>query len=149
SELIVKMDKFGIGTDATMAEHIHKIQERNYCFLNNQRRFEPKPLGIGLCNGYDNMGLNLAKPYLRANMEKDIYLICQDLKTKEEFIVSCIGEMKQIYIEVTQKAICLDIAIQSCKLIILQNDNQSSQVINNKFVTCGYCNQNMQLMEIK
>ena len=29
-ELIAVMDKNGIGTDATMAEHIKKIQDRNY-----------------------------------------------------------------------------------------------------------------------
>jgi len=31
NELIQKMDKNGIGTDATIHEHIKKIQVRGYC----------------------------------------------------------------------------------------------------------------------
>ena len=42
------MDKYGIGTDATHAEHIEKIQTRNYVSLNRDRRFFPNPLGIAL-----------------------------------------------------------------------------------------------------
>jgi DNA topoisomerase-3 len=32
SDLISKMDQNGIGTDATIHEHIKTVQERNYAF---------------------------------------------------------------------------------------------------------------------
>ena len=58
-----------LGTDATHAEHIAKIQERAYTKMNAERRFEPEKLGLGLCEGYDQMGHALSKPHLRAELE--------------------------------------------------------------------------------
>jgi DNA topoisomerase-3 len=40
-----------IGTDATHAEHIETIKERQYVRINQQNLFEPNPLGLGLCEG--------------------------------------------------------------------------------------------------
>jgi DNA topoisomerase IA len=54
-----------LGTDATHAEHISKIQERVYAKMNAERRFEPEKLGLGLCEGYDKMGHALSKPHIR------------------------------------------------------------------------------------
>ena len=39
------------GTDATMAEHISKIQERNYVTLTPERTFTPTNLGLALVDG--------------------------------------------------------------------------------------------------
>jgi DNA topoisomerase III len=103
SDLIAEMDKTGIGTDATIAQHISTIQvvallancphkppqERNYAFKNEQQRFVPTDrgpvsslpssphlaadflLGIGIIEGYNDMGYQLNKPFLRASMEQD------------------------------------------------------------------------------
>ena len=62
----------GLGTDATHAEHIAKIQERLYTKMNAERRFEPEKLGLGLCEGYDKMGHALSKPHLRAELENQL-----------------------------------------------------------------------------
>lgn len=54
------------GTDATIAEHIKKIQEREYVTkLGNY--FHPSTLGIALVLGYDEIGFekSLSKPFLR------------------------------------------------------------------------------------
>ncbi len=72
ADLIALMEKHGIGTDATHAEHIAKIQERLYTKMNPDRRFEPEKLGLGLCEGYDKMGHALSKPYLRAELENQL-----------------------------------------------------------------------------
>jgi DNA topoisomerase-3 len=61
-----------LGTDATHAEHIAKIQERLYTKMNSERRFEPEKLGLGLCEGYDKMGHELSKPHLRAGLENQL-----------------------------------------------------------------------------
>lgn len=44
-DLLALMDANGIGTDATMAEHISKIQERDYCFTQPARGRGPAPAG--------------------------------------------------------------------------------------------------------
>jgi DNA topoisomerase-3 len=49
-DLIGLMDKHGIGTDATIAEHIAKIQERQYVLVENAL-FRPTTLGEALVAG--------------------------------------------------------------------------------------------------
>lgn len=67
SDLIAKMDSHGIGTDATIAEHIKTILKREYAEkVNNQTQFKPTTLGLALVLSYEHMGLDLAKPALRA-----------------------------------------------------------------------------------
>lgn len=50
ADLITLMEKHGIGTDATHAEHIEKIQERNYAGVQDNK-FLPGKLGMGLVEG--------------------------------------------------------------------------------------------------
>lgn len=72
ADLIALMEKHGIGTDATHAEHIETIKERNYVSLDNQSHFIPAQLGLGLVEGYDSMGYQMGKPHLRAALELDL-----------------------------------------------------------------------------
>lgn len=74
ADLIALMDKHGIGTDATHAEHIETIKTRQYVGLKDQKYFIPGKLGIGLVMGYDSMGFNMSKPHLRAGLENDLKL---------------------------------------------------------------------------
>ena len=59
------------GTDATHAEHIETIKERNYVTF-EQNRFLPAEIGLGLVEGYDSMGYAMSKPDLRARLEDDL-----------------------------------------------------------------------------
>jgi DNA topoisomerase IA len=52
-ELISLMDRNGIGTDATIAQHISTIQDRAYATKNAQQKFVPTKLGIALVEGYN------------------------------------------------------------------------------------------------
>lgn len=74
ADLISLMDKYGIGTDATHAEHIDTIKSRQYVGLVDGKHLIPGKLGIGLVMGYDNMGFQMSKPDLRADLEKDLTL---------------------------------------------------------------------------
>lgn len=78
SDLIGTMDKNGIGTDATIHEHIKKIIERNYVKKQRDSRFVPTILGLSIVQGYDQIGLeySLTKPKIRAKMEADLNKIC-------------------------------------------------------------------------
>ena len=64
--------KWSLGTDATHAEHIETIKEREYVKVRQDNRFEPTHLGLGLVEGYDLMGYAMSKPTLRANLEEDL-----------------------------------------------------------------------------
>ena len=54
------MEKHGIGTDATHAEHIEKIQDRSYVAIQDSK-FLPGKLGMGLVEGmtYDLWPISL------------------------------------------------------------------------------------------
>jgi DNA topoisomerase III len=71
SDLIAKMDQNGIGTDATIHEHIKTVQERGYA-MKQGIYILPCQLGVSLVSTYQRIGIDLYKPYLRAKMELDM-----------------------------------------------------------------------------
>uniref|UniRef100_A0A1I8AWP4 DNA topoisomerase n=1 Tax=Meloidogyne hapla TaxID=6305 RepID=A0A1I8AWP4_MELHA len=79
ADLIALMDKKGIGTDATHAEHIETIKKRWYIIQRPDRRFEPTKLGISLVDAYEKMEhtYKLSRPDLRAILEADLEKICR------------------------------------------------------------------------
>lgn len=116
AELLAHMDKEGIGTDATMHEHIRTIQDRGYCYLDNQRFFIPTNLGIALVLGlgsYEPLGFHLAKPTLRADMERDMALISQGQLSRPDFIARYSTRMRQILVAISDNPHPLDTEIYS------------------------------------
>lgn len=105
------MDKFSIGTDATMHEHIENIQKRNYVIKNSKSLFIPTNLGIALVQSYKkfkDIGIDLTDPSLRAKMEKDMSLVASGVKQKNEIIRNYIDIMKYIYQEIYNRIDVLD-----------------------------------------
>lgn len=117
-ELIGLMDANGIGTDATMAEHISKIKQREYVATrprrgggrNSVREFVPTQLGVALVEGFDNvvMGLpespSLSKPFLRKEMEFRMREICAGTKTKREVVNESLEMYREVFVH-TQRRI--------------------------------------------
>lgn len=58
------MDEQGIGTDATIHEHIQKIQNRLYALKDEKGYFSPTEAGIDLIEAYKHIGIELYKPFL-------------------------------------------------------------------------------------
>lgn len=87
ADLITLMDNSGIGTDATIHEHIKTILTREYV-TKEQGFFYPTTLGMALVMGYEKLDfeIKLSKPELRAMMESNMKLICEGRKTKDEVI---------------------------------------------------------------
>lgn len=71
SDLISKMDTLGIGTDATIHEHIKTVQDRGYAFKQGIYIL-PHQLGYALVETYHRIGLTLHKPDIRSQMESDM-----------------------------------------------------------------------------
>ncbi|XP_053675824.1 DNA topoisomerase 3-alpha [Anopheles nili] len=110
ADLIALMEKHGIGTDATHAEHINTIKERGY--IGERERFlVPGTLGMGLVDGYEMMELRLAHPELRAGLEADLKLICDGRKNPSDVLADQIAKYKEVYRIMSQKARALDRAM--------------------------------------
>ncbi|XP_042770377.1 DNA topoisomerase 3-alpha isoform X2 [Panthera leo] len=111
ADLIALMEKHGIGTDATHAEHIETIKARMYVGLTPDKRFLPGHLGMGLVEGYDSMGYEMSKPNLRAELEADLKLICEGKKDKLVVLRQQVQKYKQVFVEAVAKAKKLDEAL--------------------------------------
>ncbi|XP_007425112.1 DNA topoisomerase 3-alpha isoform X1 [Python bivittatus] len=111
ADLISLMEKHGIGTDATHAEHIETIKSRMYVGLTPDQRFLPGHLGMGLVEGYDSMGYEMSKPDLRAELENDLKLMCEGKKDKSVVLREQIQKYKQVFVAAVEKAKKLDEAL--------------------------------------
>lgn len=123
------MDANGIGTDATMAEHIAKIKEREYVLTqprgggggegggrggragggNAVQQFIPTTLGVALIEGYDNIGLetSLGKPFLRKEMELKMKAICAGTKSRNDFVQETLEQYRGVFVRTQQQVAVL------------------------------------------
>ncbi|XP_078164246.1 topoisomerase 3alpha isoform X2 [Carex rostrata] len=109
ADLLSCMDKAGIGTDATMHDHIKKLLDRFYATKDANTRFSPTNLGEALVMGYDDMGYELWKPYLRSMMEADMRAVSMGTKTKSQVLEACLQQMKACFLDAkVNKAKLLD-----------------------------------------
>ena len=120
SDLITLMDKNGIGTDATHAEHIEKIKERTYVGLKNNRYFIPSMLGLALVFGYTKMNHSLLQkfsaPNMRSNLEKSLVDIVEGRRTKEEVL----REQLVVYQKAFEKADEMNFMLKSSLRFYMQ-----------------------------
>lgn len=95
TELITTMDKNGIGTDATIHEHIKRVVDRGYAEMISGR-FKPTGLGIGLVLSYDKLGMDvsLTQPAIRARTESSLQQICDGLSA---------GQVLGLYIDIYKR----------------------------------------------
>ncbi|KAJ0623453.1 putative DNA topoisomerase transcription factor interactor and regulator CCHC(Zn) family [Helianthus annuus] len=98
SDLLDCMDKAGIGTDATMHDHIKKLTDRFYA-IKEGSHFKPTNLGEALVMGYDDMGYELWKPYLRSMMEEDMKAVSIGNKRKDDVLATCLQQMKACFLD--------------------------------------------------
>lgn len=151
ADLIALMEKHGIGTDATHAEHINTIKERGYIGEAEGRFLVPGTLGMGLVEGYEAMELTLAQPELRAGLEADLKLICEGRKDPKVVLAEQIQKYKEAYRVITQKARALDQAM-SQRLNEAPKDaptNQFASTGNNPLQEVCKCPKCSQMMALK
>nr|XP_027214117.1 DNA topoisomerase 3-alpha-like [Penaeus vannamei] len=110
ADLIALMEKHGIGTDATHAEHIETIKSRMYVGLQDLR-FVPGQLGMGLVEGYDSMGFQMSKPNLRSELEADLKRICDGVKDPKVVLQEQVLKYRQVFEEAMRQAEKIDTAL--------------------------------------
>ncbi|KAG5362777.1 DNA topoisomerase 3 [Yarrowia sp. B02] len=109
-ELLALMDMNGIGTDATMAEHIGTIVQREYVFRCNAQgqeatgrakaeHFAPTPLGQALVEGYDSIGLDrsLTKPFIRRDFETQLGQVAKGEASKDTVVEASLRSFKDMF----------------------------------------------------
>ncbi|TRY65801.1 hypothetical protein DNTS_024082 [Danionella cerebrum] len=96
ADLISLMEKHGIGTDATHAEHIETIKSRMYVGLTSDQRFLPGELGMGL---------------VEAELEADLKLVSDGQMDKAAVLRHHLAKYKAVFLESVRKAKKLDEAL--------------------------------------
>ncbi|XP_067912202.1 DNA topoisomerase 3-alpha isoform X1 [Heterodontus francisci] len=147
ADLISLMEKHGIGTDATHAEHIETIKSRMYVGLTPDQRFLPGELGMGLVEGYDSMGYEMSKPDLRAELEADLKLVCEGKKDKFSVLHQQVQKYKQVFIEAVTKAKKLDEALSHYfgEVTEITQSEESFMEISEPVRKCPQCGRDMLL----
>ncbi|CAD8174816.1 unnamed protein product [Paramecium octaurelia] len=102
AELIGLMDKNGIGTDATIHEHINTIQDREYATKRGQI-IKPTKIGLALVESYEILGFTLHQPFLRAVMEQRMNEVALGKKEKSQIVQATINEMTIILKQLQEK----------------------------------------------
>lgn len=95
--LISAMDENGIGTDATIAQHIKTLVDRQYVKRVGQS-MEPTLLGMALAAAYDALGLSsLLQPQLRAQMEAAMGDVAAGSATREDVVNASVFFYREVF----------------------------------------------------
>eukprot|EP00796_Vickermania_ingenoplastis_P008222 gene8222-5745_t len=95
--LISVMDENGIGTDATIAQHIKTLIDRQYVQRVGQSMV-PLPLGMALAAAYEVLGLaSLLQPQLRAQMEAAMGDITVGKASKGDVVQAAVGFYREVF----------------------------------------------------
>jgi DNA topoisomerase-3 len=125
------MDANGIGTDATMAEHIAKIKDREYVATRPRggggargvHEFIPTRLGIALVEGYDDVvvGLpdspSLSKPFLRKEMELRMREICAGTRMKRDVVDETVEKYRLVYAQTLRR---IEVLKAACRRYVFE-----------------------------
>ncbi|MEM4576187.1 MAG: DNA topoisomerase [Candidatus Nezhaarchaeales archaeon] len=102
SELLKLMEKWGIGTDATMQDHIQTNIDRGYMYIES-RRCIPTELGKRLIMQLEKHVPELVKPEVRGMMEKQLVKVAQGEESMESVISKAKDYFFNQYIKLEEK----------------------------------------------
>jgi DNA topoisomerase III len=146
-ELVAKMDESGIGTDATIPEHIAKVLEREYMFRqDSDGRFTPSTLGFCLFSALERLELfDLSRPHQRALMEADLAQICAGTKTKEDVVRGAIQKAIPSFVKLSRN---MDVVVRTLAQYLTKVGSDSALVPGRQNISvCGKCqSQSISLM---
>jgi Topoisomerase IA len=96
SELLALMRKYGIGTDATMQDHIYTNIKRGYMKMQKGKCI-PTELGIALATALFKYAPELIEPTVRARIEKALQSIVKDGISPKKLIPEIKAEFEGYY----------------------------------------------------
>ena len=146
SDLISLMDKEGIGTDATIAQHIDTIQKREYAYLEG-RVFKPTELGVALVESYKLLDLLLSTPELRSKMEWSLKQIAVGQKEARQVEQEFTEAMKGHFLTIEGRK---DEFVEYMKRFLDPREyNVPEEVVSPGIIACGVCRHPMDMKEGK
>ncbi|KAI1722746.1 DNA topoisomerase domain-containing protein [Ditylenchus destructor] len=141
SELITLMEKFGIGTDASIPVHINNICVRNYVKVESGRRLVPTTLGIALVHGYYRVDLELIRPDMRGEVEKQLELIAKGMADY--------NAIKNHTLEMFRRKFAFFVANVERVDVLFQGSFTTLADSGKPFCRCGKCRRFMKLISTK
>ena len=143
SELITLMEKYCIGTDASMATHINTICQRNFVeILPKGRRLKPTPLGNALVLGYKSIDEELISAELRSSIERNVDQIAKGKADINEVLKSVLLIFKEKYVFFRDNISKLEVHFM--QVFGTFHDSLKKGV---PFSSCGRCSTKMVLVE--
>lgn len=154
AELIEKMEKYGIGTDASIPTHISNIIDRFYVTVAENRKLIPTALGNALAKGYCEIDPELVLPQVRSNIERSCELIAKGkadfnrvvthvleiFKKKLDYFKLSVGAMERILmIMLNTAAGDKNLECLSNKIVINRMDEPRAINFCNKCFKGHYC----------
>lgn len=141
TDLLAKMDAYGIGTDATVADHIAKQLDRGYATKDEGNlTFAPTPLGESLISAYRKMGLeSLWLPTLRGSIEQNIAAVARGAMTKERVLEEAIRHFGETFRVADQRKQML---VQEVRSIVFSDAVAAApqqQIQGDQFALCPNC----------
>ncbi|KAH0571466.1 DNA topoisomerase [Spironucleus salmonicida] len=133
SNLLSLMEKNLIGTDASMAQHIQNVQDRNYVqLLPGKRQLQPTQLGIQLIQGLKLIDKELVAPNLRSKMEQDLNKVAEGK----------ISKVKMINEQLTKYLNKFQFFKQNINLLdqLFESKFQTIKSAGKPFISCPQCN---------
>ncbi|KAG9125830.1 DNA topoisomerase, partial [Ceratobasidium sp. 392] len=103
-----QLKTYQLGTDATIAQHIQTIIDRQYVIARQEgatKYLVPSTLGIGLVEGYNRIGFDksLSKPLLRRETERMMVQVCDRQASKVEMMTRSIEQYKEVFVRARQQ----------------------------------------------
>ncbi|EPY26941.1 DNA topoisomerase III [Angomonas deanei] len=146
TNLISLMDRNGIGTDATIAQHIKTVLDREYVRREGQT-LVPTTLGIALASAYEVLGLSsLLQPQLRAQMEMAMNDIANGAATKEQVLEAAVRLYKEIFEALAANAGKFEAELGQ-HLPRSRGVSSDTTVVKQNLCPCGKCGGSMNLIK--
>ncbi|KEG10607.1 putative DNA topoisomerase III [Trypanosoma grayi] len=154
ANLITLMDEHGIGTDATIAQHIKTVLDREYVKREGSSLVSTA-LGIALASAYEVIGLLcLLQPQLRAQMELAMGDIASGKATKNQVVEAAVQLYREVFHKLSSSSqemyeeLCRHLSPVSARSS-LPCTYGAGRVVRRDVVRCGVCHNLMDVVEHK
>ncbi|CCD17943.1 DNA topoisomerase III, putative [Trypanosoma vivax Y486] len=153
ANLIALMNKHGIGTDATVAQYIKTVLDRECVKKREGTSLVLTTFGNALASAYEAVGLvSLLQPQLRAQMELAMADIATGKATKEEVVGAAVHLYREIFQKLCGKHREMCNELESHLTTVSQPSSliggvSTGAVVRRGLTRCGACNGLMDLVE--